>query len=100
MMRENIRPATVRAAGHIGAETDLRPMLPTIDVPTLILHGEADARSPITNAKELHAAIPTSQLVVLARLGHACVVEDPEACSAEIRRFVSNVDSLTTRGQR
>ena len=25
MMRENIRPATVRAAGHIGAETDLRP---------------------------------------------------------------------------
>ena len=35
MMRENIRPATVRAAGHIGAETDLRPMLPTVDVPTL-----------------------------------------------------------------
>jgi pimeloyl-ACP methyl ester carboxylesterase len=24
MMRENIRPATIRAAGHIGAETDLR----------------------------------------------------------------------------
>ena len=39
MMRENIRPATIRAAGHIGAETDLRPMLPTVDVPTLILHG-------------------------------------------------------------
>jgi hypothetical protein len=27
MMRENIRPATVRAAGYIGAETDLRPVL-------------------------------------------------------------------------
>ena len=100
MMRENIRPATVRAAGHIGAETDLRPMLSTIDVPTLILHGEADARSPITNARELHAAIPTSQLVVLPRLGHACVVEDPEACSAEIRRFVSNVDSGSAPSQR
>ena len=35
MMRENIRPATIRAAGYIGAETDLRPVLPTIDVPTL-----------------------------------------------------------------
>jgi pimeloyl-ACP methyl ester carboxylesterase len=90
MMRENIRPSTVRAAGHIGAETDLRPVLPTVDVPTLILHGEADARSPLANAEALHAAIPTSQLVVLPKLGHACVVEDPEACTAEIRRFVTS----------
>jgi pimeloyl-ACP methyl ester carboxylesterase len=66
-------------------------VLPTIDVPTLILHGEADARSPVDNAEMLHAAIATSQLVVLPRLGHACVVEDPEACSAEIRRFVRTV---------
>jgi pimeloyl-ACP methyl ester carboxylesterase len=91
MMRENMRPATVRAAGYIGAETDLRPVLPTVDVPTLVLHGEADARSPLANAEALHAAISTSQLVVLPKLGHACVVEEPEACAAEIRRFVKTV---------
>jgi pimeloyl-ACP methyl ester carboxylesterase len=91
MMRENVRQATVRAAGHIGAETDLRPVLPTVDVPTLVLHGEADARSPLANAEALHAAISTSQLVVLPRLGHACVVEDPEACASEIRRFVKTL---------
>jgi pimeloyl-ACP methyl ester carboxylesterase len=88
MMRENIRPATVRAAGYTGAETDLRPVLPTVDVPTLILHGEADVRSPLNNAETLHAAISTSQLTVLPKLGHACVVEDPEACSTTIRRFI------------
>ena len=91
MMRENIRPPTVRAAGHIGAETDLRPVLPTVDVPTLVLHGAADARSPLANAEALHAAISTSQLVVLPGLGHACVVEEPETCAAEIRRFVTTV---------
>jgi pimeloyl-ACP methyl ester carboxylesterase len=91
MMRENVRQATVRAAGHIGAETDLRPVLPTVDVPTLVLHGEADARSPLANAEALHAALSTSQLVVLPRLGHACVVEDPEACASEIRRFVKTL---------
>jgi pimeloyl-ACP methyl ester carboxylesterase len=91
MMRENIRPATVRAAGHIGAESDLRPVLPTVDVPTLVLHGEADARSPLANAQALHAAISTSQLAVLTKLGHACVVEDPEACATEVRRFVRSV---------
>jgi pimeloyl-ACP methyl ester carboxylesterase len=91
MMRENIRPSTVRAVGYIGAETDLRPVLLTVDVPTLVLHGEADARSPLTIAETLHAAISTSQLVVLPKLGHACVVEDPEACATEIRRFVKKV---------
>ena len=91
MMRENIRPASIRAAGYIGAETDLRPVLPTVDVPTLVLHGEADARSPLANAEMLHAAISASQLDVLPNLGHACVVEDPAACAAKIRRFVKTV---------
>lgn len=91
MMRESVRPASIRAAGHIGAETDLRHVLLTVDVPTLLLHGEADARSPVSAAEALHAAIPTSQLVVLPRLGHACVVEDPVGCATEIRRFVRTV---------
>ena len=82
---------TIRAAGYIGAETDLRPVLPAVDVPTLILHGEADARSPPARADALHAAISTSQLVVFPRLGHARVVADPEACAEEIRRFVQTV---------
>ncbi len=91
MMRENVRPAAIRAAGRTAAETDLRPVLPTVDVPTLLLHGEADARSPLENADALHAAISTSRLVVLPKLGHACVLEDPEACAAAIRRFVKSV---------
>jgi pimeloyl-ACP methyl ester carboxylesterase len=91
MMREHIRPATIRAAGYAGAETDLRPVLPKVDVPTLVLHGQADARSPLANAEALHAGLPTSQLLVLPKLGHACVVEDPEGCAAEIRRFVATV---------
>ena len=66
-------------------------MLPTVDVPTLVLHGAADARSPLANAEALHAAISTSQLVVLPGLGHACVMEDPERCAVEIRRFVTTV---------
>ncbi len=91
MMGDNVRPTPVRAAGHIGGESDLRPVLPAVDVPTLVLHGEVDARSPLANAEALHVAIPGAQLVVLPKIGHACVVEDPEAGSAEIRRFVNAV---------
>jgi pimeloyl-ACP methyl ester carboxylesterase len=66
-------------------------VLPTVEVPTLVLHGEADNRSPLTNAEMLHAATSTSQLTVLPKLGHACVVEDPAACASVIRRFVRSV---------
>jgi pimeloyl-ACP methyl ester carboxylesterase len=72
-------------------EEVLRSVLPTVDVPTLVLHGEADARSPLANAETLRAAISTSQLAVLPRLRQACVVEDPEACATAIRQFVKNV---------
>jgi pimeloyl-ACP methyl ester carboxylesterase len=91
MMQENIRPATIRAAGHIAAETDLRAMLPSLDIPTLLLHGDADARSPLSGARAINAAIPGSELAILAGLGHACIVEDPEACSEAIRQFVERV---------
>jgi pimeloyl-ACP methyl ester carboxylesterase len=91
MMRENIRPATVRAAGHIAAETDLRAMLPSVDIPTLLLHGDADARSPLSAARAIQAAIPGSEITVLPGLGHACVVEDPDACSVAIGRFAERV---------
>ena len=90
-MRENIRTPTIRAAGHIAAETDLRPMLSTIDIPTLVLHGAADARSPLAGARALQASIPRSRLVVLPSLGHACVLEDPQACAVEIGKFVRGV---------
>jgi pimeloyl-ACP methyl ester carboxylesterase len=92
MMRDNIRRATIRVAGHVAAETDLRAMLPSIDIPTLLLHGDADARSPLSAAKAIHAAIPDSDLVILPGLGHACTVEDPDACSGAIERFVERIN--------
>ena len=92
MMRDNIRPRDVRVAGHVAAETDLRAMLPSIDIPTLLLHGDADARSPLSAAMAIHAAIPGSELVILPGLGHACIVEDPDACSDAVQRFVERID--------
>jgi len=86
------RPAGMRAMLHAFAEADLRDMLPTIAVPTLLLYGEADRRSPLEAvAAELHRAIPGSRLVVLPGVGHAASMEDPERFNAEVRRFLRTV---------
>src|SRR3954471_5999517 len=53
----DIRPESVRIALSAIAETDLRDVLPGIAVPTLLVWGELDARSPLTVARQFARAI-------------------------------------------
>ena len=92
-MMSEIRPIGTRLMARAFAEADLRDVLPLIRVPTLLLHGSADERSPLAVAEALHAGIPNSTLVVLPGLGHESYLESPEAFNAEVRRFLRGVDS-------
>ncbi|HEV8534489.1 MAG TPA: hypothetical protein VGR87_02045 [Candidatus Limnocylindria bacterium] len=58
-------PAGQRVLFRAFGEADLRDVLPHIEVPTLLLYGEKDVRSPVTVGEELHAMIPGSKLVVI-----------------------------------
>src|SRR5262245_42099613 len=70
------------------AETDLRDMLSTIDIPTLLLYGNADTRAPLQVAEALHAKIRGSKLVVLSGVGHMSNVEAAAQFDTEVRRFL------------
>jgi pimeloyl-ACP methyl ester carboxylesterase len=82
------RPAGMRAMILAMAEADLRNVLPTIDVPTLLLCGEEDVRSPPSVAAELDAQIPDSTLVVMPRVGHQSNVEAADRFNDEVRNFL------------
>lgn len=84
----DIRPAGVLPMLHAFAAADLNDVLPTIEVPTLLLYGGADVRAPRAVAETLHARIPGSQLVFLPGVGHLVDLEAPEAFNAEVRRFL------------
>ncbi len=81
-------PVGMRVMLRSFAEADLRDVLPSINIPVLLLHGELDQRSPMSVARELHARIPESSLVVIPDTGHAGNLESPEAFSAEVRKFL------------
>jgi pimeloyl-ACP methyl ester carboxylesterase len=76
---------------HALAEADLREVLPHIEVPTLLVYGDADERSSLHVAKELHDAIPGSRLAVMPGLGHECYLESAAAFDQEVRSFLSDV---------
>ena len=82
------QPAGFRAVVRAMAETDLRDVLSQIDVPTLVLAGDQDVRAPLEVAEALHAAIPRSELVVLAGTGHVCSVEAPEGFNSAVSTFL------------
>jgi pimeloyl-ACP methyl ester carboxylesterase len=81
-------PGGYRASVHSMAEADLSDILPTIRIPTLLLYGERDERSPLSVARELHDSIPGSELVVIPGVGHLASAEAPDDFNAEVRRFI------------
>jgi pimeloyl-ACP methyl ester carboxylesterase len=86
-----VHPGGYRAMAHSMAEADLRDVLPTIRVPTLLLYGELDERSPLQIAGDLRAQIPNAELGVIADVGHLANVEAPAAFNRHVRQFVRSV---------
>ncbi|MBA2529491.1 MAG: alpha/beta hydrolase [Euzebyales bacterium] len=87
-MMSETRPAGMRAMLSGFADADLRHVLPFINVPTLLLYGDADQRSPLPVAQDLHARIHSSKLVVLPGVGHDSNMEAPDAFNAAVRSFL------------
>lgn len=69
------------------AETDTRELLPKISVPTLLIWGEADVRSPIAIGYQMRDAIPGATLETLPGVGHVSNLEAPEQFNRYVRDF-------------
>ena len=68
-------------------KTDLRDLLPYIAVPTLLIWGHHDARSPLVVARQFEAAVPDPKLIVIEGAGHMSNLERPERVNDAIRQF-------------
>ncbi len=83
----DFHPPGFRLMARSLAEADTTDLLQTIDVPTLLLWGDGDRRSPLELAAAFDAAIPGAELRVIANAGHLSNMERPEEFSAHVRRF-------------
>jgi pimeloyl-ACP methyl ester carboxylesterase len=69
------------------AEADQRDLLPRIAVPTLLIWGELDARSPLSVARQFEETIPETELVVIPGAGHVSQLERPAELNEAVRKF-------------
>ncbi len=82
-----VRPESLRTQLCVMAEADQRDLLPDIAVPTLLIWGELDARSPLSVARQFEQAIPGATLVVIPDCGHVSNLEQSERFNAAVREF-------------
>lgn len=90
-MTAEFRTAPTRTLVHAMAECDLRDALPSISVPTFLVHGELDVRAPLRAAEEIRGAIPGAQLVVVPGAGHQVNIEGPAAFTGHVRSFLESL---------
>ena len=85
----DFHPIGFRLMAMASAQTDTRDLLPNIRVPTLLVWGDADKRSPLSVGYQLRDAIPASRLAIISEAGHVSNLESPAAFNAEVLAFCS-----------
>ena len=83
----DVRPASFERELNIMVEADLSDLLPAIAVPTLLIWGRHDARSPLDVARQFEEGIPKATLVVVEDAGHMSNLERPEEVNDAVRDF-------------
>ncbi len=76
--------------GAVGVEEN-KERLSEIKVPTLIVWGEKDAISPITNGHTLNEKIEGSSFVQINDAPHPCYIDKPEIWHWELTHFLETV---------
>jgi pimeloyl-ACP methyl ester carboxylesterase len=79
--------------GLLGAlvKVDLRPVLPKVACPVLVLAAGRDAAMPLERTQAVADAIPGANLVVVPGSGHALIVEREDEFILLVERFLEAV---------
>jgi pimeloyl-ACP methyl ester carboxylesterase/class 3 adenylate cyclase len=84
-------PAAALQVVRMNAEIDVRPVLPSIKVPTFVIHRTADPRVPVEAGRFLAATIPGARLVEVPGDAHPFSIGDADRVADEIEGFVTGV---------
>lgn len=87
----DVHPLGFRMMARTSAATDTRDLLPRIDVPTMLVWGDADARSPLSVAERFRDAMPAARFEVIRGAGHVSNVEAPDRFDELVRDFCGSL---------
>lgn len=90
-LRMGASPGAALVLTKMNAEIDVRDILPSIRVPTLVIHRAGDMCLKVEEGRYVASKIPGSKYVELGGVDHLPFVGDHDEIIEEIERFVRNV---------
>jgi class 3 adenylate cyclase len=88
LLRQGTSPAGAVALMELYREMDVRAILPTIDVPTLVLHRAGDRMVSVEQGRYIAESIPRSRYVELPGEDHLPFAGDTDAVLDEVEEFL------------
>lgn len=79
---------TMRATLVKVVNEDLQPYIPKLLCPTLLIWGDADTATPISDARLMEQLLPDAGLVVCEGAGHYSFLEQPAKVHAALKSFL------------
>ena len=90
-LRMSASPGAAQALMRMNVEIDVRGVLPTIRVPTLVLHRSGDRALPVEMGRYLGERIPGAKFVELAGEDHIAWLGNADAILDEIEEFLTGM---------
>ncbi len=81
-------PPVLRQTLVNAVNEDLCSYMPNIKAPTLLIWGEKDTATPVSDAKKMEKLIPDSGLCVIKGGGHFSFIDSPYEVNAIINSFI------------
>jgi pimeloyl-ACP methyl ester carboxylesterase/DNA-binding winged helix-turn-helix (wHTH) protein/class 3 adenylate cyclase len=92
-LRMGASPGAAVALTKMNAEIDVRDVLPSIRVPTLVIHRSGDMCLKVEEGRYVASRIPNAEYVELGGIDHLPFVGDQDEILDEIQRFVAEFRS-------
>jgi pimeloyl-ACP methyl ester carboxylesterase len=80
-------PAYIAALKAMAERLDSTPLLSSLNVPVVVLHGDSDALIPVDRAREVKATLPQAHLVEISGGGHMPMMEAKEETAQALKHL-------------
>ncbi len=90
-VRYGASPGMLEALYRMNKEIDIRPVLPVVRVPALVLHGSDDQIVPVEVGAYTARRLRSARFVELPGVGHLALGAGGRLIQAEVERFLTDV---------
>jgi class 3 adenylate cyclase len=88
-MRAAANPSAVRAYEQMNGQIDTRPILPSIQAPTLIMNRTGDPCANVEAARDMASRIPGAKFKEYPGNSHSMMLDDMEVVLSDIQEFIT-----------